>query len=224
MCLIKMSGTLTIKRPLNRWANNWIQPGNVGPVGDVLTQERIKQSSPDFPFAYTPTFSTANNVFRGSNVQNGSIGSFTSGGLGAETEEAAWDGRRDFRTAVGWFHQDISAPDKLVTPVLDAQPSYSWRNRVATVIKARVSGQAFLPLPGGYAPEPGSVARGGQVPRITDVAAPSGVSFVGNRVEGTFEGSDPTPEAFFQGGNAPLRRAPGTRIKDEQNRRFGAGI
>ena len=100
-----MSGIITQKRPLNRWANDWIQPGPVGSVGDVLTQERIKQSSPDFPFAYTPTFSTRNNVYRGSNVQNGTTGSFTSGGLGAETGEAGWDGKRDFKTDIGWFHQ-----------------------------------------------------------------------------------------------------------------------
>lgn len=220
-----MTTTLTIKRPLNRWANDWIQPGNVGPVGDVLTQERIKQSSPDFPFAYTSTFSTANNIFRGSNVQNGTIGSFTSGGLGAETGEAVWDGRRDFRTAIGWMHQDISAPDKLVTPVLDSQPSYSWRNRVATVVKARVTGEAFLPLPGGYQPEAGSLPRGGQVPRITDVSVPGGVLEISKREGGSFADADPKPESFFQGGKPPLRRTPGTLLKSVQNRRrFGVGL
>lgn len=219
-----MSGVISIKRPKNRWANDFISPGVVGPVGDVLAQIRIKQSHPDMPFAWDRTFGAHNEKRRGSNVQNGTISSYNSRGLGAEVVESGWDYRGSQKTAIGWIHQDISAPDKLVTPVMDAQPSYSWRNRVATVMKARVSGEAFLPLPGGYAPEAGSVARGGQTPRITDVAVPSGVSFVDQRIAGSFLGADATPEAFFQGGTAPLRRAPGTRIKEEQNRRFGAGL
>lgn len=114
-----MSGIITQKRPLNRWANDWIQPGPVGSVGDVLTQERIKQSSPDFPFAYTPTFSTRNNVYRGSNVQNGTTGSFTSGGLGAETGEAGWDGKRDFKTDIGWFHQVMQYNCRIFLPQIN---------------------------------------------------------------------------------------------------------
>ena len=100
-----MSGIITQKRPLNRWANDFISPGAVGPVGDVLAQVRIKQSSPDMPFAWDSTFGDHNEKRRGSNVQNGTIGSYTSNGLGAETVESGWDYRGDFKTDIGWFHQ-----------------------------------------------------------------------------------------------------------------------
>lgn len=100
-----MSGVITQKRPLNRWANDRIQPGRVGSVGDVLAQVRIKQSSPDMAFAWDSTFGGHNEKRRGSNVQDGLMGSYTSNGLGAKVVEAGWDYRQDFKTAIGWFHQ-----------------------------------------------------------------------------------------------------------------------
>lgn len=100
-----MTTTLRHQKPLNRWANDRIQPGSVGSVGDVLGQVRVKQSSPDMPFAWDPIFSGADEPFRGSNVQNGTIGSWTSDGMAAKTLDGLWDGRRDFKTSYGWVHQ-----------------------------------------------------------------------------------------------------------------------
>lgn len=207
-----MTTTLIAKKPLNRWANDRIQPGSVGSVGDVLGQVRVKQSSPDMPFAWDQIFSGADEPFRGSNVQNGSQGSWTSEGMAAKTLDGLWDGRRDFKTQYGWFHQDISAPDKMVTPVFQSQPSYSWVNRQAQVKKALVSGENFLPLPGGYQPEPGSIPRGGAVPRITDEAVPS-TTEISNRLGGSFLDAPPTAQSFFQGGPTPVRPTPTQRLQ-----------
>lgn len=167
-----MTTTVRQQRSLNRWANDRIQPGQVGSVGDVLGQVRVKQSSPDMPFKYDPIFSEADEPFRGSNVQNGTLGSWTSEGMAARTLDGLWEGRRSFKTAVGWIHQDISTPDKMVTPVFQSQPSYSWVNRQAQVKRTLVSGENFLPLPGEFEPAPGDIPRGGQVPRITEEAIP----------------------------------------------------
>jgi hypothetical protein len=100
-----MSGVLIQKRSLNRWANDRIHPGNVGPVGDVLGQVRVKQSSPDMAFAWDTTFSNLNEVMRGSNVQDGNTGSFTSNGMGSRTIESSWERGGDFKTQIGWRHQ-----------------------------------------------------------------------------------------------------------------------
>ena len=197
--------TSIITKRENPFNHEFIRPGVVGSVGDVLGQIRVRQSEPNMPFAWDPIFSGADEPFRGSNVQNGTVGSWTSGGRGARTFDSNWSTNRSFKTAVGWVHQDISAPDKLVTPVFQAQPSYSWVNKVATVKKALVSGQNFLPLPGGYQPAPGSLPRGGQVPRITDQAVPE-FEPPTTREGGSFLDAPPTAESFLPGPHAAAPR------------------
>lgn len=108
---------------------------------------------------------------------------------------------------------------------MDAQPSYSWRNKQATVIRARISGENFLPLPGGYRPESTSRPRGGQVPRITDVSQPGSVIEISNREGGSFADPAPTPESFFKGAAAPLRRTGRERLETQRaQEKFGFGI
>jgi hypothetical protein len=112
---------------------------------------------------------------------------------------------------------------------MDSQPSYSWRNKQATVLKGRVAGENFLPLPGGYQPSSNSRPRGGQVPRVTDVAQPGGVIDLTNREGGSFADPGPTPEDFFPGKlNAANRSRLGrdnfTRGADSLARKFGVGF
>ena len=110
---------------------------------------------------------------------------------------------------------------------MDAQPSYSWRNKQATVLKGRVSGENFLPLPGGYQPSSNSRPRGGQVPRVTDVAMPGAVIDITNREGGSFADPDPTGASFFPPfkGESSLRRANRDRVGgDLATRRFGVGF
>lgn len=160
-----MAGVIRAIKPLNRWDHDSIRPGSVGSVGDVLGQVRLKNSAPELPFRWEMSSAKKNESRVGSNVQNGTKPSFTSGGMGPETIDTAWGGRDTFTTVRGWTHQDISAPDKMVVPVDIPAPSYSWENRLATIYDARRTGQNFLPLPGGFQPE-GGVPRGGQVPQI----------------------------------------------------------
>jgi len=210
--------TSIITRVENPFNHEWIRPGQVGSVGDVLGQVRVRQSEPNMPFKYDKIFSGADEPFRGANIQDGYIGSWTSQGMAAKVLDSNWEANRSFKTAVGWVHQDISAPDKMVTPVYQAQPSYSWVNRQAEVKKALVSGQNFLPLPGGYQPGPGDIPRGGQVPRVTDEAVPE-YSPPTDRVGGSFLDSPPAAESFLGGGPAVQRPSPQERASQVQGLR-----
>jgi len=153
-------------RPLNRWANSSIQPGSVGSVGDVNLTPRFKQSSPDLPMRYDPYFRGKKECRLGSNVQNGTQISYDSKGLGPETIDSNWGGRRNFRINRGWIYQDMREPDKRVEPVLGSTPNYSFQNRLATVYEAKTRGEKFLPLPHGYMPSPGEITRGGAYPTV----------------------------------------------------------
>jgi hypothetical protein len=63
----------------------------------------------------------------------------------------------------------MRAPDTTDEPVVGSTPQFGYKNRVARLYEARRTGDKFLPLPGGYAPEPNQILRGGAFPRTTDV-------------------------------------------------------
>ena len=171
MCTIKMAAlSLSIDeiRPLNRWNHCRIQPGNVGSVGDCLVQPRLKHSAPDMPLRFDPYFSHGNSVVNGSNINNGTRTSYASGGGPARTVDSNWGGRRNFKTRVGWIHQDMRAPDTLHEPLNTGTPQYSWHNKIATAYEAKRTGNMFMPLPGQYLLHPSQTPRGGAIPRIVD--------------------------------------------------------
>jgi len=151
-------------RPMNRWNHSFIQPGNVGSVGETLVQVRYKQSAPDLPMRYDPLFSHKNMVSNGSNVQNGTIVSYDSGGGAARTISSNWGGRRHFKVRHGWIMQDLRAPDKIHEPATGEIPSYDWNNKIATAYDSFRTGNLFLPIPGPYTPAYGEFARGGEGP------------------------------------------------------------
>lgn len=169
-------------RPLNRWDHARIQPGAVGSVGDVNLAPRLKQSSPDMPLRYDRHFSGKNEVFLGSNVTDGQHINYDSGGAGARTIDSNWGGRRHFKVRHGYIFQDMREPDTSSQPFVAATPQYKWKNQVATVYQAKRTGDQFLPLPGGYLPEPHQVLRGGTFPRTTDVDP--GTTSIGSAVVG----------------------------------------
>lgn len=146
--------------PLNRWDKGRIAPGPVGSIGDALTSVRIKQSTPDMPIAYDKLFSAKNDSNRGSNVQDGSWASFADGGYGAEV----YARKRQKKTNVGTFMQQMSGNDRSFNAVVAPQPQVGTRTQAEAILFRQ--GDKFQILPGGYAPEPGQLLRGGQVPRV----------------------------------------------------------
>jgi hypothetical protein len=155
-------------RPYNRQNFVYIQPGVVGSVGDVNCQVRYKHSAPDLPLRFDPHFRGKNEVFLGSNIQDGGMVGYCSGGAQARLVDGNWGGRRGFKTARGWKFEDARAPDDLVEPYVGTTLDYSWRNKIATVYDTKRTGSNFLPLPMGYQPSPGEISRGSSV-RVTDV-------------------------------------------------------
>lgn len=149
-----------IDRPLNNWNKKYISPGPVGSVGDTLTSVQIKQSSPDMPFAYQKDFSPSNDIYRGSNVQDGQWYSFSNGGFNAKVKRR----KLGVGANVGWIQQDISRPDTFREPMLLDQPSANFKSQVASIIKRQ--GDMFTQLPLGYNPQPGDILRGNQIPVV----------------------------------------------------------
>jgi len=181
-----MSGAVVGPRPFQTQSHQFISPGSEGSVGDVLGQVRIKQSYPDAPFAWDPTFSAWGESRLGSGVQNGQIGSYMSNGMGPVTVDLGWAERKSHKTNLGWVYQDLKEPDKLVVPIDYPASRHNWNNTVAKVCEAKVTGNNFLPLPGPFAPE--TSTRGNQIPRSTTIGDSSEMFF-------SNLGGQPQPEA-----------------------------
>lgn len=160
-----MEYILEPKYRLNVWNKNSIRPGSQGSVGDVLPQQRLKQSAPDLAPRYEEWSSKQNEVYFGSNVQNGTKESFTTAGLGARAVGRKIWRNRGFTNDVGWVHQDIVPTDRSRETKLASNPQFGWKSQVSRTYKAKVSGDKFLPLPGGYGPT-GGVPRGSQFPLV----------------------------------------------------------
>lgn len=143
-----------------------IQPGLVGPVGDVNVQPRLRNSANDLPIRFDPYFSHKASCSLGSGVQNGTSRSYMTNGIGPYTIDSNYTNRKR-KVRNGWIMQDLRAPDTAHEPVTPGIPQISWNNKIATTYNAFRTGDKFLPS-GPYAPHPAEVPRGGQVPRIVD--------------------------------------------------------
>jgi hypothetical protein len=143
-------------KQVNKWNNNYISPGIVGPIGDVNQNVRLKQSTSELPMRWL--FTDPQLIKRaGQNVQDGTVSS--NGGLGAETViEDVYSDMFETRQ-VGTVYQDLRKNDLTVDSRIMARPQDSWKSQASQVLNARVTGQAFLPSPGGFV--------GGGVPRGT---------------------------------------------------------
>lgn len=150
----------------------------VGPIGDVHQIVKLKHSCPEMPLRFEKTFSTAR---VGQNVQDGDSPSYNTGAYGAKTVISAFDRPSNVTTSGGFTLQNIIPEDREVIADTIALPSYDWENLIAQTYKAQVTGNAFLPLPGGFRPEAGAIPRGGAVPsnqagKGGDMFAPLGAS------------------------------------------------
>jgi hypothetical protein len=158
-----------------RLMSDFMQPGAVGSVGDVLVSVRLHQSTPDMPMRWDPDFYPGKDDFLGSNVQDGQQTSWDTGFGGARVVDSKFNFYDGFRTSNGTTVQDLRPADMMVEPFVSSLGDYTWRNKVAETYHARTTGNNFLPLPGGYAPSPGEVGRGGNVPQVMAVAGGNGM-------------------------------------------------
>lgn len=149
--------------------SEFISPGVVGSVGDVLGSVRLRQSTPSMPMRYETAFSGPNESKLGSNVQDGDSKSYTSKGGFARVVDSRLE-RTSFKTNHGWVYQDVRSVDKLLEPVMGSTGRADWVNRVANIYQAKITGNNFLPLPDPYGPT--SMTRGSQIPRIIAVDRP----------------------------------------------------
>jgi len=165
-----------ITRPLNVWDKNSIRPGPVGSVGDVNTSVRLKQSAPDLNPRYSKQFSGKKGENSGSNVSDGMWYSYTSGGRVARTIREPFGYRRGFRTGVGWLVEDLRAPATSREPIMGSIGNFGWQSQVASVKRAKVTGELFLPLPNGYSKESADgITRGSQIPSIIAESQGTGI-------------------------------------------------
>lgn len=161
-----------VKLPLNVWNKYRINPGPVGSTGEANLQVRLKQSAPDLNPRYSPWCSGDAEKYLGSNVQDGRWESFSSRGYNAMVESRALGYRQGFRTQQGWIHEDLRALPRKMEPIHQDMPQFSWKSQVASVQRAKTTGQQFLPLPGGY--ELYGQPRGSQIPRIVEQTSGTG--------------------------------------------------
>lgn len=176
-----------VKTPLNMWNKNYISPGAVGSVGDTISQIRLKQSAPDLAPRYYDESDGINEMFYGSNVQDGTSHSFTTQGLGARTVSRPIFRREGYKTAVGWKHQDIVPTDRTRETKMAALPAFGYNSLIASVVRTKTHGDQFLPLPGGYTMD--GMPRGSNYPTL--VARTNGMpppQTVEGRLETLFKG------------------------------------
>lgn len=144
----------------------FLSPGAVGSVGDALGQVQLKTSCPEQPIRNS--FSAAQNVMHGSNVQDGQDANFIRYGQPYVIDKKLVN--LSIKTPYGWTTQDVRASDKRYEPTL-SQTFSSFEGLAARTYNARLTGNLFLPLPGAYEAGPNQIPRGGLTPRITDLAA-----------------------------------------------------
>lgn len=170
MLINKMEFT---RRPINQWDKSSIRPGPVGSVGDALLQVKLKHSSIDLPERYDPAFSKGNEKYLGTNLSDGQWAGYASGGGVARTLVSQLPYRQGFKTQLGWIHEDLRPTARTTEPQMGGAGQYKWKTQVARTYKAKMTGDMFLPLPGGYAVNLASgITRGSSIPRI--VAESSG--------------------------------------------------
>ena len=163
----------TTVRGINRWDKDSIRPGPVGSVGDVNLQIQLKKSSPDMANRYDYAFSGKNEVWGGANISDGQYTGFTSGGRGAEVATKSAFTRTSFKTSVGYQFQNIVPTDRASMTKMVPLGQYSWDSEKAVIYRAKITGDQFLPLPGGYGAT--GLTRGSAYPVVIAETAGDGV-------------------------------------------------
>ncbi len=147
-------------RPLNRVPT--CCPGPVASVGDVNMGQKLKSTYPGDFRAGENYGEEGSRV--GSSAQDGANVGYNGGGP-ARVFNDSWNSKRGFKTRIGWFQQDIRAPDKLMTPLVGSLPQYSWLNKVARIKSNQ--GDLFQNRQN-LVQRPNGPMRGGMYPRVTN--------------------------------------------------------
>jgi len=197
-----------LERRLNNWNKTSIRPGPVGSVGDVNNSVRLKHSAPDLPLRWDKQFSGKNEERTGSNVTDGMWYGYSSGGMAARTIQEPLGYRQGFKTAVGWIIEDVRQLDTTREPKLGSLGDFKWQSQVASVKRAKVTGDLFLPLPGGYSKGllGNDIPRGSQIPIIVAESEGKGVPLPAAKVKVT----DPI---FGENGSIENPQAPTTNYE-----------
>lgn len=106
-----------------------------GIVGETSYDVRLKQSCPELEPRYSKTFNMKSISKRASPV--GTLARVVT----KKTKPTS---------CVGWYKQDLIPVDISQIETMGPMYRYSWNNQKAQVQKAKVTGDYFLPVPGGY--------------------------------------------------------------------------
>lgn len=131
---------------------NIMSPGRVGSIGETSYQIRLKQSAPDLDPRYSKTFNAENIAKRAKTT---------------DTRANTYITPHQKRTAIGFFKQDIIPTDNSLIAQMGELGNYQWNNQKAQVLKAKVTGDSFLPPPGVYDKSiiKNSITRGNTYPQ-----------------------------------------------------------
>jgi len=165
-------------RPLNRWGNDWISPGAVGPVGDVNMTPKLKSSAAYLPERFDKTWSGKRAIPLGSNITDGQQTGYCSGGGPAAVYDQFWGGGRQFRNNIGWRIEDVVQPDVNIEPFLQSDGGCAWKRKVGQVYEGLRTGDKFLPVPWPFQPADGELQRFPTV-RVTDIIGGDDLPFPG---------------------------------------------
>ena len=135
-------------KSVNQWNYDYISPGAVSSVGDVLQNVRLKQSAPELPMRFL--YDDEELVERGQNVQDGQKPSFTSGGYGPRTVVRDSYNSPYETNQVGISTQELHPTNLASSTRVAARPQDSWKSQAGQTLLSKSTGADFRPLPNGY--------------------------------------------------------------------------
>ena len=197
--------TLSIRKRknVNQWNKNYISPGVVGSVGDVVQNIRLKQSAPDLAPRWE--YKKSQLQQKGSGIGDGSVPNNYTGAPSSNTFMTDYYNSPYEEYVVGTNTQDLRPNDLAATTRELGAPQFGWRSTQAVTAKARVMGEKFLPLPNGY---PRSGISRGPEPRSTflvdtTVGGKGGMDFTNPQVSNVQPQLNPNNPMLAPGGGQP---------------------
>lgn len=198
--------TLSIRKrkDVNQWNKNYISPGAVGSVGDIVQNVRLKQSCPELATRWE--FDKTDVKQRGSGVADGSVPNNYTDAFSSTTVNTNYYNSPNTEYVIGRRIQDLRLNDLAATTRELGAPQFGWRSTQAVTSKARVMGDKFLPLPNGY---PRSGISRGPEPRSTflvdtTVGGKGGMDFTNPQVAPVQPQLDPNNPMLAPGGGATV--------------------
>ena len=148
-------------KSVNQWNNDYISPGPVAQIGDVMVNEKLKKSCPELAQRFS--FQDQSLYRRGAGVQDGYWFNAHNQSLNAKVYPQTFYDSTGQNTVNGVTVSDLRLKDLKADTRMLAAPQFGWKNQKATLLNARVTGQQFLPAADGYSP---SGIRRGPQPRV----------------------------------------------------------